>query len=188
MQQQRTAFFSVSVVALGLVGYALMPGSKDYTAAASSNPALHQAAQEAEDCGVLPIAGAQGCVRAEESASVYGQLSNQDGSTTVWSLTFAADGDTQVRRYRDLLLTSEGALQYETVITVELGPDGKRELREVRNSEGKKVFHEIRRQDSTNAEIAVEQMPISGDSQEVIAVLQRATQTLQQAVALSPSV
>ncbi|MEX0924210.1 MAG: hypothetical protein WDZ84_15705 [Rhodovibrionaceae bacterium] len=188
MQKQRTAFFSVSILALGLVGYALVPGAGDTVARSSGGSDLQQDSQEISDCGSPTIAGTQGCIRAEDSASVYGQLDNEDGSTTVWSLTFVEDGDTRIKRYRDLLLAVDGTLKYETVITVETGPDGKRELREVRNTAGEKVFHEIRRQQDATAQIAVEQTPIAGDAEEVIAVLQRATRTLQQAVALAPSV
>lgn len=188
MRKQRTAFFSVSVLALGLMGYALVPGTDGSAAKSYGDPALHQASQQLSDCGSTTIAGTQGCVRAEDSTSVYGQLDNEDGSTTVWSLTFAEAGETHVKRYRDLLLAADGTLKFETVITVEAGPDGKRELREVRNTAGEMVFHEIRRQEGAASQIAVEQMPIAGDAEEVIAVLQRATRTLQQAVALVPSV
>lgn len=143
----------------------------------------------AADCGDVIIEGAEGCARADDAASVYGQLHNEDGSTTVWSLTFAQEGDTQVRQYRDILLTSNGRLELETVITVEIGPDGRRELREVRNEEGQTVFHEVRRQEVGDTSVAVEQMPVSGeDPEDVITVLERASRTLSQAIALSPSV
>jgi hypothetical protein len=164
----------------------LAPGAA-HPAAEGDSP-LHQASQDVEDCGPLAISGSEGCVRDQDAASVYGQRHNADGTTTVWSLTFSEQADTQVRRYRDLLLTADGRLEYETVITVELGPEGRRELREVRDGDGQTVFRELRRSGAEAGVTAVEQMPIAGDPEQVIAVLQRATGTLHQALALSPSV
>ena len=185
MQKSHTAFFSASILALGLLGYGLAPGAANSSGAGDSQ--LHQASQSVEDCGPLAIPGREGCARSEDAASIYGQLNNADGSTTVWSLTFSERGDTQVRRYRDLLLTADGQLEYETVITVELGSEGRRELREIRDANGETVFREVRRSGAEGA-VEVEQMPVAGDPEEVIAVLQRAATTLQQALALSPSV
>ena len=188
MQKQRTAFFSVSVLALGLLGYAAVPGAGDQAANASGGALAQNGSQDVQACGPVAMSGTQGCVRAEDSASAYGRLSNDDGTTTVWSVTFAQDGESRIKRYRDLLLTADGSLQYETVITIESGPRGIHELREVRNAEGQKLFHETRRQAAEGGEVAIEQMPIAGDPEEVIALLQRATYTLRQAVALAPSV
>lgn len=188
MQRSHTAFFSVSILALGLIGYTLMPGAMDVTLAGGETTPPQPDSQAVEDCGALEIDGAQGCVRASDAASAYGQLRNEDGSTTVWSLIYAEQGETQIQRYRDLLLTSNGRLEYETVITVERGPEGVRELREVRNADGEKVFHEVRRHNAESGEIAVEQLPLTDDPEDVIAVLQRATHILQQAMALSPAV
>lgn len=189
MKKSQTAFFSVSILALGLLGYSMAPAASGSNAPGTDGSGLQPAAGAAADCGDLAIEGIEDCARAAGAASVYGQLHNDDGSTTVWNLTFAQEGDTQVRRYRDLLLTSNRRLELETVITVEIGPDGRRELREVRNAEGQTVFHEIRRQEAGSSDVAIEQMPVSGeDPEDVIAVLERATRTLDQAIALSPSV
>lgn len=189
MKKSQTAFLSVSILSLGLLGYSMAPAASGSNAAGIDDSGLQPISQAVADCGPLAIDGAEDCARADGAASVYGQLHNDDGSTTVWSLTFAQEGDTQIRRYRDLLLTSNGRLELETVITVEIGPDGRRELREVRNEEGLIVFHEVRRQEAGDSAVAVEQMPVSGeDPEDVITVLQRATRTLSQAIALSPSV
>lgn len=189
MKKSRTAFLSVSILALGVLGYSMAPAANGAGAADNRGYASQMPADAAVDCSGIAIEGAEGCARADDAASVYGQLHNEDGSTTVWSLTFAQEGETQVRQYRDILLTSNGRLELETVITVEIGPDGRRELREVRNEEGQTVFHEVRRQEIGDASVAVEQMPVSGeDPEDVIAVLERASRTLSQAIALSPSV
>lgn len=188
MQRSHTTVFSVSIVALGLLGYALLPGTTSPTVAGGGPAPLQSASPTVENCRPLAVGGAEGCARASDTASVYGQLRNEDGSTTVWSLTYAKKGETQIKRYRDLLLASNGHLEYETVITVERGPEEVRELREVRNADGEKIFHEIRRHGAENGEVAIEQMPVTGDPQDVIAILQRATRILQQAAALSPAV
>lgn len=186
MQKSHTAIFTASLLALGILGYGLAPGAANPFG--ESDRALHQASQDVEDCGELAIAGSEGCVRGEDAASIYGQLHNADGTTTVWSLTFTEQSETQVRRYRDLLLTEEGRLEFETVITVQIGPEGRSELREIFDAEGKTVFREVRQSGSEPGVTVVEQMPVAGDPEKVIAVLQRATGTLQQALALSPSV
>ena len=186
MQKSHTALFTASILALGILGYGLAPGAANPSG--EGDRALQQNSERVEDCAGVAIDGSEGCLRGEDTASVYGQLHNADGSVTVWSLTFSEQADAKVRRYRDLLLTEEGNLEYETVITVEDGPEGRSELREVFDAEGKTVFRELRRSGSEAGVTEVEQMPIAGDPEQVIAILQRATGTLQQALALSPSV